>query len=173
MLKNIFQRIKNFLNRPTPYNSILMRGELYAKVFRVNGNIEDKGLMATRSVTTAAVNNMVQIFVSTAGGKLSDYDWHAWGSSTAAEANGDTTLTAEVEVANRTSTGTRTTGSAANIFQTVCTRTASTAGQIGEHGLFSSSGGATLWDRSVFAAISVSSGDSIEFTYNLTCSAGG
>ena len=173
MLKNIFQRIKNFLNRPAPYNSVIMQGELYAKVFRVNGNIEDKGLVATRCITNAAVANMVQIFVSTAGGKLADYDWHAWGSSTAAETTGDTALTTEVDATGRTSTGTRTTGSAANIFQTVATRTASTAGQIGEHGLFSSSGGATLWDRSVFAAINVSSGDSVEFTYNLTVSAGG
>ena len=173
MLKNIFQRIKNFLNRPAPYNSVIMRGELYAKVFRVNGDIEDRGLVATRCVTTAAVNNMVQIFVSTAGGKLSDYDWHAWGSSTAAEATGNTALTTEVQIGSRTATGTRTTGASANIFQTVCTRTASTAGQIGEHGLLSSSGGATLWDRSVFAAINVSSGDSIQFTYNLTISAGG
>lgn len=173
MLKNIFQRIKNFLNRPAPYNSILMRGELYAKVFRINGNIEDKGLVATRSVTTAAVNNMVKIFVSTAGGKLSDYDWHAWGSSTVAENITNTALTTEVNATARSATGTRTTGSAANIFQTVCTRTCTTAGQIGEHGLFSSSGGATLWDRSVFGAINVSSGDSVQFTYNLTISQGG
>ena len=173
MLKNIFQRIKNFLNRPAPYNSVIMQGELYAKIFRVNGNIEDRGLVATRCVTSAAVNNMVQIFVSTAGGKLADYDWHAWGSSTAAEATGDTALTAETDATGRSSTGTRTTGSAVNIFQTVCARTATSGGQIGEHGLFSSSGGATLWDRSVFGAINVSSGDSVEFTYNLTISPGG
>lgn len=173
MLKNIFQRIKNFLNRPAPYNSVVMRGELYAKVFRVNGNIEDRGLIATRCITNAAVANMVQIFVSTDGGKLSDYEFHAWGSSTAAEATGDTALTAEVDTTGRSSTGTRTTGSAVNIFQTVCTRTATSGGQIGEHGLFSSVGGATLWDRSVFAAINVSSGDSVAFTYNLTVTAGG
>lgn len=30
-----------------------------------------------------------------------------------------------------------------------------------------------VWDRSVFAAINVASGDSIQFTYTLTLSAGG
>ena len=39
-----------------------------------------------------------------------------------------------------------------------------------EHGIFSqaATGGGTLLDRSVFSAINVASGDSIQFTYDLT-----
>jgi hypothetical protein len=46
---------------------------------------------------------------------------------------------------------------------------------ITEHGLFSqaATGGGTLWDRTVFSAINVVSGDSIQFAYSLTVSAGG
>jgi hypothetical protein len=44
-----------------------------------------------------------------------------------------------------------------------------------EHGIFSqaATGGGTLWDRSVFSAINVVSGDSIQFTYTCTVSSGG
>ena len=44
---------------------------------------------------------------------------------------------------------------------------------ITEHGLFSASTSGTLWDHSVFAAINVVSGDSIQFTYDLTINDGG
>ena len=46
---------------------------------------------------------------------------------------------------------------------------------ITEHGLFSqaATGGGTLWDRTVFSAINVVSGDSIAFEYSVTLSAGG
>jgi hypothetical protein len=44
---------------------------------------------------------------------------------------------------------------------------------ITEWGLFSAAAGPTLWDRRVFAPINVANGDSIQFTYTLTCNAGG
>jgi hypothetical protein len=50
-----------------------------------------------------------------------------------------------------------------------------TGGAITEHGLFSQTraGGGTLMDRSKFAAINVVATDSIQFTYELTLTAGG
>jgi hypothetical protein len=46
-----------------------------------------------------------------------------------------------------------------------------------EHGIFmqAATGGGTLWDRSVFAAINLTgaNGDGLQSTYVLTCTAGG
>lgn len=44
---------------------------------------------------------------------------------------------------------------------------------ITEWGLFSASSSGTMWDRRVFSAINVVSGDSIQFTYVLTVASGG
>jgi len=41
-----------------------------------------------------------------------------------------------------------------------------------EHGLFNASSAGTLMDRTVFSAINVVNGDSIQFTYELTATAG-
>ena len=44
-----------------------------------------------------------------------------------------------------------------------------------EHGLFSqaATGGGVLWDRSIFTAVNVVSGDSIQFQYTASLTAGG
>jgi hypothetical protein len=44
-----------------------------------------------------------------------------------------------------------------------------------EHGVFSASSAGTLWDRTLFASITLdgTAGDGLQSTYQLTCSAGG
>jgi len=71
-------------------------------------------------------------------------------------------------------TGTRS-QPAANQYRSVGTVTFDAITAVTEHGILSqaATGGGVLWDRSVFTAINVASGDSIQFTYTCTVSAGG
>jgi hypothetical protein len=69
-------------------------------------------------------------------------------------------------------TGTQT-ESAVNVYVSVGTISYTTTKAITEHGLFNAATSVTLMDRSEFAAINVVSGDSIQFTYSLTLTAGG
>jgi len=59
------------------------------------------------------------------------------------------------------------------VYRTVATIGFSSNLAITEWGLFSAATSGTLWDHRVFAAINVSSGDSIQFTYSLTVPSGG
>ncbi len=164
----IFKNIKQLFKKDY---GVKMNGKLYAKKITNGGILIDLGLVADQMVTTVGVNYLTDSFMSSTGFPMSAFKWHDSSVGTGAEAVGDTVLSTgrvETRVA-----GTQTTGSAANIYETVATMTYATAGAITEHGLFSSSAGGTLWDRSLFGVINVSSGDSIQFTYDLTCTAGG
>lgn len=142
-------------------------GRLYATVIRADGTREELGLISTKVVTTAGVNYMADVMQGTATAQNMRY--HGSGTGAAAEAVGDTTLGVEVE---SRATGSLTEGASANIFRTVGTVAYTGTRAITEHGIFSASSGGTLLDRSVFSAINVVSGDSIQFTYDLTFPAG-
>ena len=120
-------------------------------------------------MTTAGVGYITDAFQNLA--TINNLRYHASGTSSTAEAIGDTALGVEVE-ASRT-TGTLAEGASANIFRTVGSITYTATRAIVEHGIFSASSGGTLLDRSVFTAINVVNTDSIEFTYELTISSGG
>ncbi len=150
-------------------------GRLYARVLRADGRIDDLGLISTRVVTTAGVNFLANCFRGTV--EPETLRFHGCGTGTAAEAVGDTALGAEATTALNPD-NTRATGTLAgsgNVFTTVGVVSFDAAAAITEHGIFSQAAvpGGTLFDRSVFAAQNVSSGDSIEFTYDLTLPAGG
>jgi hypothetical protein len=125
---------------------------------------------------------LVDVFQSSAGG-LSFY-YHALGLSTAAEAVGDVALGNEMTTAGygsaaRTS-GTLATGASPNIFETVGvvtvdSVTSGTPMVIQEHGIFKSSAVAStgLWDRHLTGTQTLSTGDALTITYDLTVSAGG
>jgi hypothetical protein len=147
---------------------LVPEGKLYAKVIRKDGTVEDKGLISTKVVTDAFVNYIVDELQASSGG-IANFRFHAAGIGGAAENQTDTTLSSEVETR---ATGTRTEGASANIYKTVGTVNFGSAFAVVEHGLFRASSGDVLADRSVFAAINVGSGDSIEFTYELTLPAG-
>jgi hypothetical protein len=148
-----------------PGHDITPVGRLYASVVR-NGAREDLGLICTKVVTDAGVAAIVDAFQGTF--TINNFRFHASGTGTAAEAVGQTTL--GTEVASRVS-GTQG-EAAANIYRTVATIPYSGTFAITEHGVFSASSSGTLLDRSLFAAINVQNGDSIEFTYDLTVPAG-
>jgi hypothetical protein len=145
-------------------------GRLDARIVRSDGTILNLGCIARRVVTTAGVNYMRDDFAAGAGSAdISSFKYHGIGTGTNAEAVGDTALQTEVE--------TRVAGTqvafASKQYQTVATLSITGARAITEHGIFSASSTGTLWDRSVFSALNLVNGDSIQFTYTLTISDGG
>lgn len=142
-------------------------GRLYAQKIKSDGSVETLGLVSTKVVTTAGVNYLVDAMQGIT--EPENFRFHASGTGTSAESSADTAL--GTEVATRTS-GTLAEGASANIFRTVATINYSSTFAITEHGIFSAVSSGTLLDRSVFAAINVINGDSIQFTYELTFPAG-
>lgn len=156
---------------------ILGIGRLHASVLRADGRIEHLGLLSTKVITDAGVTFLRDDFNNNAQ-DVTTFNFHGCGTGAVAEAVGDTALGTESTTAlnpdSTRATGTRSTP-AGNQFRTVGTLTFDASAAITEHGIFSQAAvpGGTLWDRSVFAAINVASGDSIQFTYTLTLSSGG
>lgn len=143
-------------------------GRLYLKKIGPNGNVEDYGLVSTKVVTDTGVAYIVDAFQNTT--ELENMKYHASGTGATAESAAQTALV--TEVATR-ATGTTTEGASANIYRTVGTIAYTTTLAITEHGIFSATpSGGVMLDRSVFAAINVQNGDSIEFTYELTFPSG-
>lgn len=152
-------------------------GRLYATVLRRNGDIEHLGLLSTKVITDAGVAFLVDDWDNSVT-DLTTMNFHGCGTGTNAEAVGDTALQTESTTAlnpdSTRATGTRS-QPAANQYRSVGTLTFDASAAITEHGILSqaATGGGTLWDRSVFSAINVASGDSIQFTYTCTVSSGG
>lgn len=146
---------------------IVAESQLEAKVIRKDGTIEDLGVISRRFITTAGVNYIVSCHQNTA--ELENINFHAMGTGAVAESIADTALGAEVE--------TRTAGTqsapAGNQYRSVGTVTATAGRVITEHGILSASTVGTLFDRSVFSAVNLANGDSIQFTYTVTYTAGG
>jgi hypothetical protein len=151
--------------------------QLAVRVRTAAGEWVNYGVVGYRVVTTAGVGWLVDCWQGTYEPETMKY--HGCGTGVGAEAVGDTALgTESTSILNPDSTratGTLAEGSGANIFSSVGTLTFDGAGAITEHGLLNqaATGGGTLWDRTVFSAINVASGDSIQFTYQVTFTAGG
>jgi hypothetical protein len=150
---------------------VLMMGTVHAKVIRADGSELSLGCIGKRVVTTAGVNYLRDTFAAHAGtADIQNFKFHACGTGVVAEAIGDTALGTDSGVARVTGTQVNST---TKVYQTVATMSFAGTLAITEHGIFSASTAGTLWDRTVFAAINVSSGDSIQFTYTLTITDGG
>jgi len=147
-----------------------MYGSLAIKKIDIDGDIEDFGIVSRQKITDVFVANLVTHLQTTGGEAI--FKWHGSGVTTGAESTGDTQLGAGSTAYGRdegTSSGT------ANVYTSIATHTYDAAAVVREHGIFNSSGlgAGVLMDRSLFAAVSCSSGDSIQFTYSLTCNSGG
>lgn len=156
----------------TPGGILVMRTQLSAVHVRQRRGIivkDDRGLLSERVITTAGVNFLASAFINTVEPEIINF--HAAGTGTTAEATTDTALVTEVE--SRAS-GTQSNPSS-NVYRSVATISFTATRTIAEHGILTASSAGTLWDRSVFSGstIGVVSGDSIQFTYNLTLTAGG
>ena len=152
-------------------------GELDVVLIKASGERIYYGVVGYRVITSAGVAYIVDDWDGSVT-DITNFKYHGAGTGTTAEASGDTALVTESTTAlnpdSTRATGTQSQPSA-NILQSVGTLTFDNTAAITEHGLFSqaATGGGTLWDRTVFSAINVTSGDSIQFTYSATLSAGG
>lgn len=147
-----------------------LKGELRLKVFRKDGRVEDLGVVSLRVVTTAWVTAMATLMFDGSGPAATAYDHHDMGTGAVAEAVGDTGLGTPYGGARATGTASN---PAAGQYRSVGTVSFTSTLAITEHGLFSAASAGTLLDRSVFSAINVVNGDSIQATYTLTYSSGG
>ncbi len=174
--------MKNFLRLPGGFvigrdrgSALLTAGMLFdthltARHIR-DGRVIKEYDLGSGVVTTAGVTALADYF-NAAGTNVSTFRYHDSGTGTTAAAIGDTDL--------QTAAGptTRATGSQAdstNTYTTVGTISYTGTLAITEWGLFldATRGSDTMWDRKVFSAINVVNGDSIQFTYVLTITAGG
>ena len=152
-------------------------GQVWHRIIRADGEIVDLGLASMRVVTTAGVNAIVDSFQNTF--ELENFKFHGIGTGSVAEASTDTALGSELTTQynpdSTRATGTLAEGSSSNIFKTVATNTVDAVAAVTEHGIFSQAAapGGTLLDRSVFSAVNLASGDSLQTTYELTVNAGG
>lgn len=149
--------------------------ELSARHFHgATGEWEDLGVIGTHLVTTEFVELLVDELNnnSQAHNRLRSLKFHDSGVGITDPAIGDTDI--ETTDGESRVSGSQAEGSSTNIYKSIATIAYSTTKAITEWGLFSAAAPADeLLDRDEFAAINVVSGDSIEFTYNLTISAGG
>ena len=156
------------LKMGAPEYALELWGFLSAKVIRADGSISDHGLISVQKITTAFRDYIVDSLQNSTSAPMDVFKYHGCGTGTTAEANTQTTLV--TETGSRVS-GTQIEGATANIFKSVATISFSGAYAITEHGLFSASSNGTLMDRSLFSAINVANGDSIQFTYEATFNA--
>lgn len=145
--------------------------ELVARHLDKDGKEIGRRVVKDRVVTNVFVKAIVDVLQG-ASGKFDLYKWHCYGSGTDAEAAADTAL--EHMIANTSAlAGSQTQGGSSNIYKSVCTITSTGTHAITEHGLFDTSAPGIMMDRTLFAVINVTSGDKIEFTFQITFSSGG
>lgn len=99
------------------------------------------------------------------------WKYHDSGTGVGAEAASDTAL--GTPCGESRDAGSQIEGATANIYKSVATHTYAGTFSITEHGLFSAATGGILMDRTKFTAIGVDADDKIEFTFEITFSAGG
>lgn len=151
-------------------------GRLSLAVIRADGQVLDLGLASFRLVTTAGVNFLTDALQNLV--EPENMKFHGIGTGVVAEAVGDTALGTELTTQynpdNTRATGSQT-ENGANVYRTVGTNTVDAAVAITEHGILpqAATGGGTLLDRSVFAAVNLASGDSLQSTYDFTQNSGG
>lgn len=137
--------------------------------------VEDYGVVGRKVITDAGVAYLVDAYQNST--EFENMKFHGLGTGSTAEAAGDTALVTELTTeytSNVRATGT-TAETSANVFSSVATNTldGTPGAALREHGLFSASTVGTLWDRTVFSSITLSSGDSLQSSYAGTLSSGG
>jgi hypothetical protein len=151
---------------------MFFQSKLSARVFRKNGTIEDLGVIAENLVTDVFAEYLVDNLIAEVAA-FGDFKWHISGTNTAAEDVTDT----EATITGATPApvaGTQVEASS-KVYESVATIPYVSTLAIEAHGLINNAvkAGAVLMDHSQFTVINVDSGDSIEFTYQLTVNSGG
>lgn len=145
---------------------VRMEAELSCIKITRDGDKIDYGVVAKRLVTQSFVKRLAaQMAVDFSA--ADEWKFHGSGTDSTAESNSQSALITEVETrvtGSQVDTSAGTTGN----YRSVGTQTYTASRTITEHGLFNAASAGTMLDRSTFSGIVVASGDSIEFTYNLT-----
>lgn len=144
-------------------------GKLEAVLHKADGERICYGVLDYRLVTTAFVD-FVTDQLQTETSAFGDFKYHDSGVGVTNPAITDVDI--ETTDGESRATGTQT-ESAHNVYVSVGTISYTTDKAITEHGLFNASTSGVLMDRSEFAAINVTNGDSIQYTYSFTIAAGG
>jgi len=153
-------------------------GHLWLSAFRRDGSMQDFGLVSCRVVTDTGVGFIVDAFQNLV--ELENMRFHGLGTSSVAEAVGNTGLTTELTTQYSTA-NTRPTGSLGEksgdpkTYETTATITVSAGVAATEHGIFSqaATGGGVMLDRSVFTVVNLLSAESLAATYQITFPSGG
>lgn len=157
------------------FGLIAIRSELRLVHIDNQGNRTDYGVVSRHVVTNNGVAFIVDTFDNSVEAEIMNY--HGCGTGTNAENASDSALQTESTTAlnpdSTRATGTQTQPSA-NIYRTTGTLIFDASAAVTEHGVLSqaATGGGVLLDRSVFSAVNVVSGESIQFQYSLTFPAG-
>jgi len=147
-----------------------LTGELRAIHISQDGTVTDYGVLGRRVVTTAFAEFLVaQLQAETA--EWGDFKFHDSGVGTTAENVTDTDI--ETTDGEARATGSQEEGATANIYRSIGTIAYTSTLAITEHVIASQATAGTALDRTVFAAINVVDGDSIQFSYDLTVNSGG
>jgi len=134
-----------------------------------DGKVRGAYHLGSGLVTTAGVNLLAADWTNTTATlKLANFIDSGTGITTAAI--GDTAL--QTPTGNARVAGTQT-NPVAGQYRTAATLTYGAAFAVTEFGLFTATTTGTMWDHKVFAAINVVAGDSVAFSYVVTCNAGG
>lgn len=168
-LRNLRHRLRGIPQEIYRMADLKNRAQLNVRVFRADGTIEDLGVVSRRVVTTAGVAWLATAFTNTVEPEILNF--HDCGTGNTAESSAQTTLVTPFG-GSRVS-GTQSTPGSTNIYRSVATIAFTSTLAIVEHGIFTASTSGTMFDRSLFSAINVINGDSIEFTWELTLPAGG
>jgi len=154
-------------------------GKLQMSLIDVDGTRYDYGTVGYKVVTTSGVNYLALAFSAQYGCKAEDFNYHASGTGTLGEYASNTVLGTEVTDSARPA-GTRialasTGGGTGSAYRTIGTIAYTSSHSITEHGLFNqvTVAGSTMWDRTVFTAVSVTNGQSLQFAYQLAINSGG
>jgi hypothetical protein len=131
------------------------------------------GLGSFGLVVTGGANFLATDFASgQATPRISAMNFHDSGTGTTAATSTDSGLQTQAGPTTR-ATGTQS-NPVTNQYRSIGTIAYTGTLSITEWGLFNQAAqGGTMWDRRVFSVISVGDGDSIQFTYTLTITAGG
>ena len=159
----LFWHLAHLFSRVTEIPTIV--SSLSVRVRKADGRWVDYGTVCYRVVTDAGVAFLVDDMDNNVT-DVTTLNYHGVGTGVTAEAAAQTALVTESTTV-RNPDSTRATGTksqpSANVLRSVGTVTFDGSAAITEHGLFSQSatGGGTMWDRSVFAAVNVAAADSI------------
>ena len=141
---------------------------LSATHIAADGTRTELGVLSRRLVTDTGVAYIVDGLQNLT--EPENLNFHDAGTGVGAEAVGNTGLGTPWGGARVSGTQSE---PAANQYRTTATIPFTGTFAITEHGVFSASSAGTLLDRSVFTAINVVNGDSIQFQYTLTINSGG